>query len=442
MQTAERPRMAVLGLDGLPLSLALDLCARGLTPNLARLAPAARAFRAELPELSPVNWTSFFTASGPGEHGVYGFTRIDPRTYDIALTDSSAVACTDIFQRLGDRGLVSRVVNLPNTYPARPLKGMLVAGFVAPELSRAVYPPFLAGRLAQAGYRLEADTTRAARDPDHLLGELAATLDSRRAALDLLWPDLAWDMFVFVLTETDRLFHFLFPALTNPTHPLARACEGLVRRWDALLGDFLDRSAALPGPKRLLALADHGFTELITEMDVNALLAEQGFLRLQGSPEHENDARVIAPGTTAFALDPGRVYLHTAERFARGAVARGQAPDLALAVERALLGLRFEGRPVVRAVHRGADLYAGPMAHAAPDLVAEAHPGFSLTAKFDGRGIFGLYGRTGVHTADDAFFYDSGDAAPATPRGAGSLVLDFFSVPTHNQSRPSPQRTP
>ena len=52
MRNNSRPRMAVLGLDGLPLDLALRLCAAGVTPNLARVASGARAIRAELPELS------------------------------------------------------------------------------------------------------------------------------------------------------------------------------------------------------------------------------------------------------------------------------------------------------------------------------------------------------------------------------------------------------
>jgi hypothetical protein len=50
MHTAPRPRLAVLGLDGLPLSLARRLAARGPAPTLARLLPRAHALRAELPE--------------------------------------------------------------------------------------------------------------------------------------------------------------------------------------------------------------------------------------------------------------------------------------------------------------------------------------------------------------------------------------------------------
>ena len=445
MRTAPRPRLVVLGLDGLPFSLARALCAAGRLPHLAALAlgPRCRPIHAELPELSPVNWTSFYTAAAPGEHGVFGFTRIHPHDYTIALADFAQVTAPTIYDRLGERGLVSKVVNLPNTYPARAFaggRGMLVAGFVAPDLRRAVHPPFLAAPLAAAGYRLEADTWRGKTDPDFLLGDLSAMLDARRKALDLLWPDLAWDTFTFVLTETDRLFHFLFHAVAHAGHPLHAACLDFLDRWDALVGEVLSRYAALPEPKRLIALADHGFTELIVEVDVNVWLREQGLLTLSGPlPAHELDASRIAPATRAFALDPGRIYLHTAARFGRGGVSQAEAPALATRIRDGLMALRWKGQPVMTAVHTGATLYSGSLAHAAPDLVCEAHPGFDLKAKFDRATVFGRFGRTGAHTAGDAFYYDSdanltattahGPAdRPFTPRHAGMAVLDHFGI--------------
>ena len=73
----ERKRIVVLGLDGLPSSLALKWATK--LPNLSRIAGKCSPISAELPELSPVNWTSFFTAQKPEKHGLYGFTSIDPQ---------------------------------------------------------------------------------------------------------------------------------------------------------------------------------------------------------------------------------------------------------------------------------------------------------------------------------------------------------------------------
>ena len=425
------PRLVFLGLDGLPWSLARSLCGQGLLPNLAAIveAPGCRAIEAELPELSPVNWTSMFTASPPGHHGVFGFTHMDPQTYELHFTDFTHVHGPTIFERLADRGLFSKVVNMPNLAPVRPMRAMLVAGFPAPGLEGATHPPALGGILADHGYTVEADTVRGAADPAFLLEELHRTLACREKALGLLWPDLSWDLFFFVLTETDRLGHFLFPALTEPFHPWRAEALRFMTAWDGLVGRFLSRYEDLPGPKRLVVMADHGFTELVQEVDLNAWLQGLGLLRLSRPPASEWDTDAIGPGTRAFALDPGRIYLHTKDRFARGCLGRDEAEQLAPELARALTGLTWKGRRVVRSVHRGRDLYHGPQAHLAPDLILVPERGFDLKGKFGRREVFGHFGRQGMHTADDVFFFDSMAAQARTPTDVGRLILEHFGIP-------------
>ncbi|MGE4264707.1 MAG: alkaline phosphatase family protein [Desulfovibrio sp.] len=434
-----RPRLVVLGLDGLPLSLASQLSPQ--LPNLARLLPCARPIKAELPELSPVNWTSFFTAEGPGVHGVHGFTVLDPKEYSLRIAGFGDVRVPTIFQRLGEAGLVSRVLNLPNMAPAAPLRGMLVAGFVAEGLERAVFPPFLLGPLKAAGYRVEGDTTRGAAEPEYLLEQLRLSLAGRRAALDLLWPDLAWDLFVCVLTETDRLFHFLFPAVEDAGHSLHGACLAFLRAWDALMGEVLDRYDALPEPKRLVAFADHGFCRLETEVDLNRVLAQAGYLELARPARDEWDAGAIGPGTRAFALDPGRIVLHRRGCFARGKVVEADAPGLLGELRALLLGLTWQGRKVMKQVLDGRELYGSANA---PDLICVPEPGFDLKARFDRTEVFGHFGRFGMHTPDDVFFSDMGSdsgadtglgAQAARLRDTGRLVLRHFGLDVNNQDR-------
>jgi len=424
-----RPRLLVLGLDGLPFSTAQNLCQQGHLPHLSRivLTPHARAIQAELPELSPVNWTSFFTAAGPEEHGIQGFTSIDPRAYTLRMADFTQVRVPTIFDRLGDHGLSSRVINLPNTYPARRIRGMLVSGFVARDLDRAVYPGFLAGQLRSRGYILEADTARGGRDPKLLLDMLHIALQGRRAALELLWPDLAWDLFVFVLTETDRLGHFLFPALEDADHPWRGPCLEFLKAWDELVGQVLDMFQQLPEPKRLLVLADHGFTTLRMEVDLNAWLRRQGLLALDAPPADEWDCTGISSQSKAFALDPGRIYLHTS-RFGRGAVAPDEAASLGRELRQRLLGLTWQGQTVLSEVLLpAADASSNP-AGVDWDLLCVPRPGFSLRAKFDAEQIFSLAHRQGCHTPDNAFFHDSQGAALERVRDVGGEVLRYFNA--------------
>jgi predicted AlkP superfamily phosphohydrolase/phosphomutase len=426
MASQQRPRLLLLGLDGLPLDLARRLGRR--LPNLARIAhaPQATPVHAELPELSPVNWTSIYTAAGPEEHGVFGFTRIHPATYATAVADFDQVRVPAVFDRLGEAGLRSKVLNLPNTYPARPIPGMLVSGFVACDLDKAVHPPFLAPVLRSSGYVLEADTSRAAEKPEALLERLAAALRSRERAFDMLFKDHDFDLFIVVLTETDRLFHFLYAAVEDDAHPLHPACMEFMEQWDAAVGRILDRFQELPGPKRLMAAADHGFTRLETEFDCNAWLRQAGLLHLSRPPADAWDFEAVADETSALALDPGRIYLHTAERFARGRLSNDEAARLAAEIKTALLEMRWNGEPVLEAVWTREELYPGPCFDAAPDLVCQPRPGVELKAKLDRNELFGRYARTGTHTPRGAFFYDSQGASPSRMRDIGREILVWW----------------
>lgn len=423
---APRNRLVVLGLDGLPLDLARSLGTH--LPNIARIAREATRVRAELPELSPVNWTSLATARGPESHSIYGFASMNPQTYDVSVADATQVACPTIFDRLGQAGYVSRIINLPNTYPAQPLRGMLISGFVAQDMDKAAYPPFLAEKLREMHYELEADTNRGASDPAYLLKGLRRTLASRMNALDLLWPDLSWDVFVLVLTETDRLFHFLMDAILHPDHPHHIDCLAFFVEWDAAIGRILERYDALEAPKRLMVVADHGFTELKTEVCLNTWLKHQGLLMLDREPENEWDASCIGPETRAFALDPGRIYMHTSSRFARGQVQPEQTAALTHRIRDDLMALTWNGEQVMEQVHTAAELYPEAEGQAVPDLVCQARPGFDLKAKFDRTEVFGHFGRTGTHTVNGAIWFDSHGSRPERMRDTGAEILKHFDI--------------
>ncbi len=416
----------VLGLDGVPLNLARLLAERGLIPHLAKILPGAGSLTADLPDVSPVNWTSFFTATGPEEHGIFGFTRVNSGDYSLGLCDFSHVAAPTIFDRLGQAGYYSRVINLPNTWPARPLKGMMISGFVAQDFPNAIYPPFLRG--VMAGYKLEADTARAARDPAFLFAELEACLESRRRAFRLLWPDQAWDLLVLTLTETDRLFHFLWSAVVDQNHPLHPDAAAFFRNWDGLAGEVINTAESLGA--RLIILADHGFTGLITEVDINTWLRENGYLIQTIPPDvaPELDGACIAPESSAFALDPGRIYINAASRFASGKVDEDRVGALREEIREGLLNLEYEGNRIFAEIKRGAELYNGPLGRYAPDLVCVAEPGFDLKAKFNRNAVFGFFGRDGTHTPQGALFYDSLGEEAASPREVGRLVLRHFNM--------------
>jgi len=174
-------------------------------------------------------------------------------------------------------------------------------------------------------------------------------------------------------------------------------------------------------------------------VDLNRVLIDAGLLRLDRPARDEWDAGVISAESRAFALDPGRIYLHRRSRFARGTVAEADVPALKREVRELLLGLTCPGdaqelaqgltcapQRVMNRVLDGQEVYEG--APDAPDLICVPEPGLDLKAKFDRTTVFGHYGRHGMHRPEDAFFYDTHGGEPQRLRDVGALVLDHFGI--------------
>ena len=141
---ARRPRVFVLGLDGTPGSYLRAETTAGRLPNLAALFADGGPvpLRSSLPSVSSTAWTTFFTGRDPGGHGVFGFMDW-AASHDLWFPNLEHVTVPTLWDVLGSAGRRSVILNVPGTYPARPLDGVLVSGFVAPRIERAVHPPAL-----------------------------------------------------------------------------------------------------------------------------------------------------------------------------------------------------------------------------------------------------------------------------------------------------------
>jgi len=83
--TTEMKSAFVLGIDGLPYTLAKRLIADGVMPNLGKLAASRGALaqmHTTIPDFSCTAWTSFATGVNPGKHGMVfmAFRIFIPRT--------------------------------------------------------------------------------------------------------------------------------------------------------------------------------------------------------------------------------------------------------------------------------------------------------------------------------------------------------------------------
>jgi predicted AlkP superfamily phosphohydrolase/phosphomutase len=420
-------RVCVVGLDGVPFDLLSGLAAQGTMPAMQRLIARGhlRKMKASLPEISSVSWTSFMTGTNPGNHGIFGFTDLRDRSYQIRFPNFLDVKVPTIWDRLGERNFKSIIINQPSTYPARKIEGSLVSGFVAIELARAVYPLSNLAPLERIGYQTDIDTEKARRDHQYLWTALGSTLTGGRKALDLFWNQ-DWNFFEFVVTGTDRLHHYLWNAHSDPLHPDHGKFLDYYRNVDILIDQIVTEYEKLTGGiEGLFLLSDHGFTEIQQEVYLNAYLQKAGYLRLDSStPKSLSE---IAPGTKAFAMDPNRIYLNTKGRFPRGTVDNKDRAALKKELEAALREIEWEGRKVVRRIFDAEEIYSGPHVGKGPDLIVLSEPGFDMKGSLGQSAVFGRTDLHGMHTWDDAFLWSAREcSADLSISDVAGLIMEHF----------------
>ena len=416
-------RCCVIGLDGVPYSLLNDYLREGILPNVQKILSAGfrlHQMDASIPDVSSTSWTSFMTGVNPGEHGIYGFMDLRPGTYQLMFPNSGSVQAPTIWDMIGQtvnnktstlyeqfrtrlrKPLRSIVLNIPQTYPARPLNGILTAGFVCPDFRKGTYPETAYTYLSSMGYLPDVDSAKAVDQQDAFFRELFLALEKRAEAFEHFLTHEPWDLFIGVITETDRLHHFFYQrGAGRIASPLSTLFRSFYQQMDASSGGSTSGSWRLTDGKGLfLTLSDHGFTVIKQEVYINAWLRQQGLLTLDPDREYYEQ---IGTGTQAFAMDPARIYVNLENKYPRGSVKTSAKNEVVTRIRSALESFADEqGNPVIKAVYEGVDLYPGPADDRAPDLVCLPHDGYDLKGSLKKQEIFGKGNFAGMHTRADA----------------------------------------
>ncbi len=392
----------IIGLDGVPYTLMKKFIADGTMPNAAALVKTGtlRRMTTSLPEVSSVAWTTFMTGVNPGKHGIYGFMDLRPKTYDMFFPDFKCVKSATMWDHLGRIGKRSIVMNVPSTYPARELNGILVSGFVAIDLKKATYPQSYVPVLEQMGYRLDVDANKARESMDLFAEDLRITLKKREEALLHFIGKEEWDLFIATISETDRLHHFLWAASDNPSHPYHGFFIEIYKWIDKIIGELY----SLVGRETaVFMVSDHGFTHINKEVYLNKWLESEGYLRFDKNPPESQ--RDIADGTRAFNMDPARIYLNMRGKYPKGCVDSGDYNSLRDEIKDKLYSIKVDGQNVVKEVLYKEEIFNGSEFEFAPDIVVLSNYGFDLKGALNKNAIFGRSIFTGMHTQDDALFF-------------------------------------
>src|SRR5436853_5802530 len=146
-------RVLLFGVDGLAFSVLRPLIEQGMLPNFQRLRVEGvqGVLQSTTPPMTPPAWMSISTGLSPAKHGVYDFwdykqTEKGPQPY-IMTHRKGGKAIWNMLSEWGKRVVVA---NVPMTYPPEPVNGIMLSGYMAPDIrSNVTYPTSFKEELLQ-----------------------------------------------------------------------------------------------------------------------------------------------------------------------------------------------------------------------------------------------------------------------------------------------------
>jgi predicted AlkP superfamily phosphohydrolase/phosphomutase len=389
-------------------------------------------------------WSSMVTGVNPGKHGIYWFGEYAPNSYEYFYINASYRNADTLWDIMSASGRRVGVINVPISYPAGEVDGILIAGLDAPHADdeRFTHPPGLLSELRnQLGeYIIEPGMPgyyKAGR-LDEGVRKLHSTIDSRLAYASHLMKTYPWGFFMVVFTTVDSAQHFFWKYMKPQGFTLE---DDELRRYQHVIRDVyvhqdeaIQQLIELAGPDTaVFVVSDHGgdlggkgpllplwlehmgmlrygrhgrggephpamarelilrmlaggyrYVDRYFERDLKLRLASM-FPGLRRKIEaHIHFSQIDWAATKAFTdgVRPD-IWINLKGRFPEGVVEPGEEYDNVCETIRAqFLAMRDArtGGRAVSAVMRKEEVYHGPYVDRAPDLAVRWKPDLPATA--------------------------------------------------------------
>ncbi len=285
-------RVLIIGLDGATFDVLDPLMRQGRMPALRRFIEngAAGILHSTKPPITPAAWTTFMTGKGPGRHGIVDFEKYDVARHSLTFNSTYEIREKTLWEHLSDKGLRVGSVNVPMTYPPRPVNGFMISGFETPSIdAEFTYPRELKQDILRhiPNYSYRTNWRRRAFGGVDLLREnleyIGASFDQGWQLTEFCGERFGWDVLMMVLKLVDNLQHkawkYLDPRF-NARYPreaaLAAACFEKLDHVLARLFDYAHKHRAVT-----LIMSDHGHGSLDGKAQPNMLLRDWGYLKLR-----------------------------------------------------------------------------------------------------------------------------------------------------------------
>lgn len=396
-------RVVVISIDGVPYSFLQARMASGALPNFKKLLEQGSMHRMNSvqPCVSSVAWASYMTGKNPGKHNIFGFVEKKPGTLETFVPTSVNLTSATIWEIMSRAGRKVCVINVPGTFPPRPVNGKMIGCFLGTRLENLAYPQKVGAELKTLDYKIDARAALARENLEHFVAECNEVLAKRAKVLLHFLTQASWDFFQCHIMETDRLNHFLWELAEKNDSRYSRAFAEFYQQVDALIGDVVQQ---ITPESELIILSDHGFCSIKKEIYLNHYLVEAGLLKFKtATPRRLSDMHA---DSLAYSLIPGRVFINLQGREPGGTVPLESYEWAREKVATALLAFRdTDGAPIIREVIKREALFHGANLETAADLLAIPHDGYDLKGDVTKKVLGEKTALAGMHTFDDALFY-------------------------------------
>ena len=419
--TTQRPpagRVLVIGLDGATFDLIEPWAKAGHLPNLARLMAegAWGRLQSTVPAHSAAAWATFATGLLPGRHGIYWFLGPTRDHQYFRPISADSIHGRTLWELIGEQGRRVGVMNVPLTYPPKPVNGYLIAGVLSPDARSAFWPPELYEEVTRHCGEYVVEVYGKLNRRAHLEAIMAA-IDRRSHVAEYLMTRRPADFTMVMFRMLDSVQH-QFWADMDSHHPLhaqlgddamPEAILACYRALDAALGRLLERA----GPETtVFVISDHGFRGEYRRLAVNKWLQSRRLIAWQRrpaslvgkavavaaqlglSPVIRNVVRTAAGARYRRSLVQRTQFIYRSIDWSRTKVVYG--PNFGFNIN--LQGRDFEGLvppseyealrdqlieelkalhdpetglPIVTEVYRREEVYEGEAVDLAPDLIPE-----------------------------------------------------------------------
>lgn len=376
-----KKKVMVIGLDSATPELVFDQWLARL-PNIRSLVQSGAygSLRSCDPPITVPAWASMMSSKNPGRLGVYGFRNRADYSYDrLSIAVSTAIKedrIWDILSRAGKRVIL---LGVPQTYPPKPINGVMVTCFLTPDITRQyTHPPEFKKEVEQVvgEYVLDVKDFRSEQKDNTLEQIYDMTRKRFKLAKHLLRKE-DWDFFMMVEMGVDRIHHAFWKYMDKthrkfvPGNPYENAIFEYYQYVDREIGEllsFADRDTTV------FVVSDHGAKKMEGGICINEWMIREGYLTLAEPPAGPTPfAKLRVDWTRTKAWGEGgyfsRIFMNVKGREPEGVIDPKQYENVRdELIEKIQAIPDDQGRPMGTKVYRPEQLY--PITHAiAPDLI-------------------------------------------------------------------------